>query len=32
VAAERVFVVAPKLTAEGIGDGGAPTRVEFAIR
>ncbi|HEX6137748.1 MAG TPA: DUF748 domain-containing protein [Casimicrobiaceae bacterium] len=32
IPAERVFVVAPKLTAEGISDKGAPTRVDFAIR
>jgi hypothetical protein len=32
IAPERVFVVAPKLTADGIADKGAPTRVEFAIR
>jgi uncharacterized protein involved in outer membrane biogenesis len=29
---ERVFIVAPKLTADGIQDKGAPTRVDFAIR
>ncbi|HEY2819066.1 MAG TPA: DUF748 domain-containing protein, partial [Casimicrobiaceae bacterium] len=29
---ERVFVVAPKLTADGIQDKGAPTRVDFALR
>ena len=32
VAPERVFVVAPKLTAAGIDDKGSPTRVDFAIR
>ncbi|HSN21349.1 MAG TPA: DUF748 domain-containing protein [Usitatibacter sp.] len=32
VAAERVFVVAPKLGAEGLGKEGAPTRVDFAIK
>ncbi len=32
IASERVFVVAPKLTGEGIQDKGAPTRVDFAIR
>ena len=32
IAPERVFVVAPKLTADGIQDKGAPTRVDFAIR
>jgi hypothetical protein len=32
IAPERMFVVAPKLTADGISDGGAPTRVDFAIR
>jgi len=29
---DRVFIVAPKLTAEGIQDKGAPTRVDFALR
>ena len=29
---ERIFIVAPKLTAEGIQDKGAPTRVDFALR
>jgi len=29
---DRVFVVAPKLSAAGIDDKGAPTRVDFAIR
>ncbi len=28
----RVFLVAPKLTAAGIDDGGAPNRVDFALR
>jgi hypothetical protein len=32
IASERMFVVAPKLTADGIQDTGAPTRVDFAIR
>ena len=32
ISPERVFVVAPKLTADGITDKGAPTRVDFAIR
>ncbi len=32
IASERVFVVAPKLNAEGVTDKGAPTRVDFAIR
>jgi uncharacterized protein involved in outer membrane biogenesis len=32
IASERVFVVAPKLTAAGVTDKGAPTRVDFAIR
>jgi uncharacterized protein involved in outer membrane biogenesis/outer membrane protein OmpA-like peptidoglycan-associated protein len=32
VAPERVFIVAPKLTAAGIDDKGSPTRVDFAIR
>jgi len=29
---ERIFINAPKLTAEGIEDKGAPTRVDFALR
>ena len=32
IASERMFIVAPKLTADGIPDKGAPTRVDFAIR
>src|SRR4029079_9073788 len=32
IASERMFVIAPKLTAEGIQDKGAPTRAHFAIR
>jgi len=32
VAPERIFVVRPKLNADGITDGGAATRVDFAIR
>lgn len=32
IAAERIFVVAPKLGADGIKDSGLPTRVDFAIR
>jgi len=32
VAPERIFIVSPKLTGEGIADKGAPTRVDFAIR
>ncbi|MFO1364612.1 MAG: DUF748 domain-containing protein [Burkholderiales bacterium] len=32
VPAERVFLVAPKLTAEGIKDKGKPTRVDFAVK
>jgi hypothetical protein len=32
VASERVFIVAPRLSGEGITDKGAPTRVDFAIR
>jgi uncharacterized protein involved in outer membrane biogenesis len=32
VAADRVFIVAPKLTAEGIGDKGKPTRADFALK
>jgi hypothetical protein len=32
VAPERVFVVAAKLTGEGIQDKGAPSRVDFSLR
>ncbi|HMA31289.1 MAG TPA: DUF748 domain-containing protein, partial [Casimicrobiaceae bacterium] len=32
VAADRVFIVAPKLGTDGITDKGLPTRVDFAIR
>lgn len=32
IATERMFIVAPKLSADGIQDKGAPTRVDFAIR
>jgi hypothetical protein len=32
VPAERVFVVAPKLTAEGIKDKGKTTRVDFSLK
>jgi uncharacterized protein involved in outer membrane biogenesis len=32
ITSDRVFVVAPKLNADGIADKGAPTRVDFAIR
>ena len=32
IASERMFIVAPKLTADGIQDKGATTRVDFAIR
>jgi hypothetical protein len=32
VPAERVFLVAPKLTADGIKDKGKPTRVDFAVK
>jgi hypothetical protein len=32
VPAERVFLVAPKLTAEGIKDKGKPTRVDFSVK
>ena len=32
IAAGRVFLVTPKLNAEGIKDQGAPNRVDFAIR
>jgi len=32
IASERVFVVASKLSDDGISDKGAPTRVDFSIR
>ena len=32
VAPERIFIVKPKLDSNGIKDGGAATRVDFAIR
>ncbi len=32
VANERMFLTAPKLSADGIKDGGKPNRVEFAIK
>jgi uncharacterized protein involved in outer membrane biogenesis len=32
VPAERVFLVAPRLDAEGVKDKGKPTRVDFALR
>ena len=32
VSTERVFIVAPKLTTDGIQDKGTPTRVDFALR
>jgi hypothetical protein len=32
ISSERVFIVAPKLTTDGIKDEGTPTRVDFAIR
>ena len=32
VTAERVFVVAPKVGAEGLKAGGAPTRVDFSMK
>jgi uncharacterized protein involved in outer membrane biogenesis len=32
VAAERVFTVSPRLSAEGIKDSGRPTRVDFALK
>jgi uncharacterized protein involved in outer membrane biogenesis len=32
VPAERVFIVAPKLSAEGIKDKGKPTRADFAVK
>jgi outer membrane protein OmpA-like peptidoglycan-associated protein len=32
VADSKLFLTAPKLTAEGIKDKGAPNRVDFSIR
>lgn len=32
ISVERLFVVAPRLTAEDIKDKGAPTRVDFSLR
>lgn len=32
VANERMFLIAPKLTAAGIKDGGTPNRVDFSIK
>jgi len=32
VPAERVFVIAPRLSGEGIKDKGKPTRVDFSLR
>ena len=32
VPTERVFIVTPKLTAEGIKDKGKPTRADFALK
>jgi hypothetical protein len=32
IAAERIFVVAAKLGADGVKDSGSPARVDFAIR
>jgi hypothetical protein len=32
VPAERVFIVAPKLSADGIKDKGKPTRADFAVK
>jgi hypothetical protein len=32
VSPERVFIAAPKLTAEGIKDKGRPTRVDFSLK
>jgi uncharacterized protein involved in outer membrane biogenesis len=32
VPAERVFIVAPKLSAEGISDKGKPTRADFSLK
>jgi len=31
VPSERVFLVAPRLNAEGVKDKGKPTRVDFAL-
>ena len=30
--AERVFIVAPQLDADGIKDDGVPSRVEFSLK
>jgi hypothetical protein len=32
IPAERVYIVAPKVTADGVADKGSATRVDFAIR
>ena len=32
VPAERVLIVAPKLSADGINDKGKPTRADFALK
>lgn len=32
VPAERMFIVAPKLTAEDIKDKGSPTRADFGLK
>jgi hypothetical protein len=32
IASDRLFVVAPKLNADGIKDKGATTRVDFALK
>ncbi|HEY5861733.1 MAG TPA: hypothetical protein VIX61_01480, partial [Casimicrobiaceae bacterium] len=32
IASERMFLVASKLGADGVKDGGAPTRVDFALK
>jgi hypothetical protein len=32
IAPERIFILAPKLNAEGIKDGGRPSRVEFSLK
>jgi hypothetical protein len=32
VPAERIFIVAPRLTADGIKDKGRPTRADFALK
>jgi hypothetical protein len=32
IPSERMFLVASKLTSDGVKDGGAPTRVDFALK